>query len=165
MEPPCGLLLTSDFTSWGAAGLCGRPSIVLDGSSARVFVSERDCLVRQSGAVSAGLASASITRVDGGKMETGGRKREREESVSLLKSYRQEISENRQKWRRGGEKRGRDHGKEVEFSFTTTFHDRPAACTASCLHNLTISKHAELTMCMYLCVCVWVWVCTCLAYC
>lgn len=69
MEPPCDLLLTSDLPSGKAAGLCGRPSTVLDGSSARVCVSDTECLVRQSGAASAGLASASI-RTDGGKMET-----------------------------------------------------------------------------------------------
>lgn len=69
--PPCVLLLTSDLSSGEAGGLCGRPSIVLDGSSACVCVSERDGLVRQSGVVSAGLASASIIRTDGGKMETG----------------------------------------------------------------------------------------------
>ena len=80
--PPCDLLLTSVFSTGEAAGLCGRPSMVLDGSSACVCVSDRDCLVRQSGIVSAGLASASIIRVDGGKMETGGR--EGRELVSRL---------------------------------------------------------------------------------
>lgn len=71
VEPPCDLLLTSDLSSGEGAGLCGRPSIVLDGSSACVCVSQRGFLVRQSGVVSAGLASASIIRTDGGKMETG----------------------------------------------------------------------------------------------
>lgn len=83
--PPCDLLLTSVFSTGEAAGLCGRPSMVLDGSSACVCVSDRDCLVRQSGVVSAGLASASIIRADGGKMETGGREgREGRELVSRL---------------------------------------------------------------------------------
>jgi len=45
---------------------------VLDGSSA--YVSGGECLLRQRGTVSAGLASASINGADGGKMETGGRK-------------------------------------------------------------------------------------------
>lgn len=82
--PPCDLLLTSVFSTGEAAGLCGRPSMVLDGSSACVCVSDRDCLVRQSGVVSAGLASASI-RADGGKMETGWREgREGRALVSRL---------------------------------------------------------------------------------
>lgn len=68
VELLCDLLLTSDLSSGEAAGLCGWPNTVLDGSSACVRVS--GCLVRQSGVGSAGLASASI-RVDGGKMETG----------------------------------------------------------------------------------------------
>lgn len=73
---PYDLRLTSVFSSTGeGAGLCGRPSMVLDGSSACVCVSKTDRLVRQSGAVSAGLASASIIGPDGGKMETGGREK------------------------------------------------------------------------------------------
>lgn len=71
---PCDLRLTPDFSSCCVTGLCGRPSIVLDGSSACVCVSDRECLVRHSGAVSARLASASVIRVDGGKMETAWRK-------------------------------------------------------------------------------------------
>lgn len=73
----CDLLLTSDLSSSEAAGLWGRPNTVLDGSSARVLVSMRDCLVRQSGVISAGLASVSIMEADGGKMETGRRERKR----------------------------------------------------------------------------------------
>lgn len=69
----CDLLLTPGLSSGRAAGLFGWPSMVLDGSSACVCVSERDCLVRHSGVISAGLASASIVRTDGGKMDTGGR--------------------------------------------------------------------------------------------
>lgn len=57
--------------------------MVLDGSSACVSVSEGDSLVRQSSVISAGLASASIIRTDGGKMDTGGREAERV-GVSLL---------------------------------------------------------------------------------
>lgn len=75
VEPPCDLLLIPILSSGGATGLWGRPSTVLDGSSACVRVSEIECLVRQSGGVSAGLASESITKTDGGKMETGGRER------------------------------------------------------------------------------------------
>lgn len=71
---PCDLRLTPDFSSCRVAGLCGRPSIVLDGSSACVCVSDRECLVRHSGAVSARLASASVIRMDGGKMETAWKK-------------------------------------------------------------------------------------------
>lgn len=48
---------------------------MLDGSSACVCVSDRECLVRHSGAGSARLASASVIRMDGGKMETAWRKR------------------------------------------------------------------------------------------
>lgn len=75
VELPCDLLLIPILSSDGAAGLWGRPSTVLDGSSARVCVSESEYLVRQSGGVSAGLASESITKTDGGKMETEGRKK------------------------------------------------------------------------------------------
>lgn len=71
VELPCELLLTSDLSSGEGAGLCGRPSIVLDGSSACVCASETERLERQSGVVSARLASASIIRAVGGKMETG----------------------------------------------------------------------------------------------
>lgn len=71
VELPGDLLLISDFSSGEPARLLGRPSTVLDGSSANVCVSERGCLERQRGVVSAGLASTSITRTDGGKMETG----------------------------------------------------------------------------------------------
>lgn len=48
---------------------------MLDGSSACVCVSDRECLARHSGAGSARLASASVIRMDGGKMETARRKR------------------------------------------------------------------------------------------
>lgn len=68
---PCDLRLTPDFSSCSVTGLCGRPSIVLDGSSACVCVSDRECLARHRGAGSARLASASVIRMDGGKMETG----------------------------------------------------------------------------------------------
>lgn len=70
VELLCDLLLTSDLSPGMAAGLRGRPSTVLDGSSAWARVSETECLARQSGAVSA--ASASI-RTNGGKKETGER--------------------------------------------------------------------------------------------
>lgn len=69
--PPYDLRLTSVFSSGEAAGLCGRPSMVLDGSSACVCESKTDRLVRQSGVVSAGLASAPVIGPDDGKMETG----------------------------------------------------------------------------------------------
>lgn len=62
------LFLTPDISSGRAAKLCGCPSVVLDGSSACACTSE--FLVRQSRVVSAGLASASIIRMDEGKMET-----------------------------------------------------------------------------------------------
>lgn len=81
VELACGLLLISDLPSGKRAGLWGLPSTVLEGSSGWVCVSMVECLVRQRGVViwvvSAGLASTSIVRTDGGKMETGER-RERE---------------------------------------------------------------------------------------
>lgn len=88
VELPCGLLLISDLPSGKPAGLWGLPSTVLEGSSGCVCASMVEYLVRQRGVVvcvvSAGLASTSIIRTDGGKMETGGRgERERgEDSVS-----------------------------------------------------------------------------------
>ena len=78
MEPACGLLLISDLSSDSSEGLGGRPSTVQDGSSGCALVSDKRCvcLVRHRGVVSAGVASAPIIRKDGGKMETGERKRE-----------------------------------------------------------------------------------------
>lgn len=67
------LLLTPDISSGRVAGLCTCPSVVLDGSSACACASE--LLVRHSGVVSARLASTSIVRTDGGKMETAGKDR------------------------------------------------------------------------------------------
>lgn len=75
VELPCGLLLISDLPSGKPAGLWGLPSTVLEGSSGCVCASMVEYLVRQRGVVvcvvSAGLASTSIIRTDGGKMETG----------------------------------------------------------------------------------------------
>lgn len=70
MEPPCDLLLMSERPSGESARPWCRPRMVLDGSSGRV--STGACLVRQRGAVSAGLASASSPRTEEGKMETAG---------------------------------------------------------------------------------------------
>lgn len=67
------LLLIPDISSGRVAGLCACPSVVLDGSSACACASE--VLVRHSGVVSARLASTSIVRTDGGKMETAGKGR------------------------------------------------------------------------------------------
>lgn len=68
--PPCDLLLTSTFSP-GGLELWAWPSMVLEGSSGWVWPSLRVCLLlRQSGVISARLASASI--IIGGKMDTMG---------------------------------------------------------------------------------------------
>lgn len=71
VEPACARLLTSVLPPAEGAGLRGRPSTVLDGSSARGCASRGDRVVRQSGVISAGLASAPVIRTEDGKMETG----------------------------------------------------------------------------------------------
>lgn len=76
------LLLTLGISSGTAARLCGCPSVVLEGSSAWACTSE--VLVRQSGVVSAGLASASIVRMEEGKMETAERERKSQCVSGLL---------------------------------------------------------------------------------
>lgn len=67
-DPLCKLRLMSDLPG-EPLGLRGCPSAVLDGSWA--WLSDEECLVRQRGTVSAGLASTSVIRTEFGKMETG----------------------------------------------------------------------------------------------